>query len=378
MHCTNCGEETKGKVCLKCGVKQNKVHNFCRWCGETVVENAVICPQCGEQIKPKAFASIMKVIAAIVRIPVFSIFLLISFSYLKRAPLWFLILVFIGLAGLILSLPKTTGWIEKITHKKNKLRKIFKATKSASIFVLFIIYCITLSSADKFLLQKENEKIYLEAVAMIETAPLEARGKLAGLDDYKDSREKIEEVNSEIYKQVNLLLKNNSLDKAKEYFEALPEDYEDSLNLKSELQYQTAQEYMRANNYMDAKKLLQELGDYKNSKKLLEADVFALIGNQYDVEVKVKKVGYNSVYNLERLSFNGEKVNWHTAVYKKTPYATSYEQTESIDNELDLLVKDGSIYLSMNDKDVKLTVVNYEKGRVLAFIWNGSLFELTE
>ena len=34
QYCTSCGAETRKKLCQSCGVKQDKVHNFCKNCGK--------------------------------------------------------------------------------------------------------------------------------------------------------------------------------------------------------------------------------------------------------------------------------------------------------------------------------------------------------
>ncbi|MBQ3519667.1 MAG: hypothetical protein IJA31_10145 [Clostridia bacterium] len=63
-YCTNCGKESKNKTCEHCGVKMNKTHLFCMWCGSELSENASICPNCKEKTKP--LSSIPGVVLAII------------------------------------------------------------------------------------------------------------------------------------------------------------------------------------------------------------------------------------------------------------------------------------------------------------------------
>jgi len=49
-HCTNCGTEIKGKICMTCAAKNNTVHKHCYWCGTALNENAAICFGCNERV----------------------------------------------------------------------------------------------------------------------------------------------------------------------------------------------------------------------------------------------------------------------------------------------------------------------------------------
>lgn len=57
-YCTNCGKESKTKICNHCGVKNNRVHNYCSWCGEKLNAHAVMCPNCKEAVKKGFFSKI--------------------------------------------------------------------------------------------------------------------------------------------------------------------------------------------------------------------------------------------------------------------------------------------------------------------------------
>jgi len=61
MYCTNCGQESNQKICHSCGVKSNKTHNFCAWCGAPIKENASICTNCGEQVNINKIPLILKI-----------------------------------------------------------------------------------------------------------------------------------------------------------------------------------------------------------------------------------------------------------------------------------------------------------------------------
>lgn len=65
LYCTNCGEKTsEKKICEKCEVKLDSTHNYCKWCGCSIVENAKKCPQCKQKLKKESI--IGKIICYIV------------------------------------------------------------------------------------------------------------------------------------------------------------------------------------------------------------------------------------------------------------------------------------------------------------------------
>jgi TM2 domain-containing membrane protein YozV len=56
MYCRECGEEypnNNAAICVKCGVKRNKGHNYCPECGKSVNNNSDYCMNCGISLKPQ-------------------------------------------------------------------------------------------------------------------------------------------------------------------------------------------------------------------------------------------------------------------------------------------------------------------------------------
>ena len=50
-YCTKCGKEINGKkFCEHCNTKKNnRIHNFCKWCGTPLEAGSKICTACGEK-----------------------------------------------------------------------------------------------------------------------------------------------------------------------------------------------------------------------------------------------------------------------------------------------------------------------------------------
>lgn len=59
--CTNCGAPSQKKICPNCGVKRNKTHNFCAWCGLAIDPNAKKCPHCQEPVRTSVVEKIFTV-----------------------------------------------------------------------------------------------------------------------------------------------------------------------------------------------------------------------------------------------------------------------------------------------------------------------------
>lgn len=127
-YCTNCGKETSAKkVCEHCGVKKNKTHNFCEWCGTALDPNAKICPNCKEP--KKSGPAIMRVLGY-----VFSVMCLmwVFSGYPVAGTVCFALVA-------ILALPVTKKVIIKATHNNLNLRKILVPVRVIAVVVLFVI-----------------------------------------------------------------------------------------------------------------------------------------------------------------------------------------------------------------------------------------------
>ena len=62
MYCSHCGKENKSKLCVHCGVKQNKSNNFCRFCGNAIDEKCKKCPNCHEHVRTPFMFRIISVV----------------------------------------------------------------------------------------------------------------------------------------------------------------------------------------------------------------------------------------------------------------------------------------------------------------------------
>lgn len=138
-YCTNCGKEmTDKKVCEHCGVKKNKTHNFCEWCGTALDQNAKVCPNCQE---PRKVGTVVG----------------------KAVTTFFAVLFLIGAIGAIgqsfvsgicfllfalLLLPFTQGLIRKATHNNMKLRKTLKPVRVVVLIALILIGGSALPESD--------------------------------------------------------------------------------------------------------------------------------------------------------------------------------------------------------------------------------------
>lgn len=138
-YCTNCGKEmTAKKVCEHCGVKKNKTHNFCEWCGTALDQKAKVCPNCQEP--KKAGTAVGKAISTFFAV-LFLILALGSIGQSFVAGICFLLFA-------LLLLPFTKGLIRKATHNNMKLRKTLKPVRVIVLIALFLIGGSALPESD--------------------------------------------------------------------------------------------------------------------------------------------------------------------------------------------------------------------------------------
>lgn len=140
MHCTNCGKETKKTICEHCGVKKNKTHFYCGWCGESLNEKASICTNCKERVTPtflSRLGTIISVISCVVAVFVAIDGLIQYPAALRKTPITILI-------AAVLFFLMSKGVMRKLTHKKKSLHKfrgVFNVLLYILAFVIFIVGC---------------------------------------------------------------------------------------------------------------------------------------------------------------------------------------------------------------------------------------------
>ena len=129
-YCTNCGKEmTAKKICEHCGVKKNKTHNFCEWCGTALDQKAKVCPNCQEPKKVETVAG--KAVSTFFAV----LFLIGAIGAIGQS---FVTAVCFLLFALLL-LPFTKGLIRKATHDNMKLRKTLKPVRVIALIALLLI-----------------------------------------------------------------------------------------------------------------------------------------------------------------------------------------------------------------------------------------------
>ena len=160
--------------------------------------------------------------------------------------------------------------IEAQIHRKNVVKKVVKLLLLVGIAVAVIF---ALSRAIKFF---QIEKEYKRAEAMASSEQYEsAIEAFMALGDYKDSPERIEEIqerlNNDTYSRAEKLVIDGKYQDAKQLFEGLG-DYKDSPDRVTEIQerlnedtYSKAEKLAKERKYQDAMELFEGLGGYKDS-----------------------------------------------------------------------------------------------------------------
>lgn len=139
-YCTNCGYNSEKNICVNCGVKNNKKHNYCYFCGNNLDPNATICPQCKESIKTPKKSIILDIILLTISLFFFIIFVVMdsNFNYsgyeinLKKT-------IFFSILSVILALPLFKNLIRKKFYYKHSLKRILNVTRYILIVTLSII-----------------------------------------------------------------------------------------------------------------------------------------------------------------------------------------------------------------------------------------------
>lgn len=135
-YCTNCGAETNEKICTACGVKNNKSHNYCYWCGNPINANASICTSCHESVRNLGTPLLFKLVD--VGLVLLNLFFFCGFVFVDGN----LPAGIIHLIAIILLLPFVSKWIKGVSHdKKNKkfVRNLMYTGRVLVVIVLFVV-----------------------------------------------------------------------------------------------------------------------------------------------------------------------------------------------------------------------------------------------
>ena len=187
-YCTNCGKETSArKICEHCGVKKNKKHNFCEWCGTAFEPNTKVCPNCKE---PKRIGSIIgnafRLLFAIIIIFVGFVYTMSGLLSLPEGLLPGLIVLLIGIA----ILPSSQRILYKITHNNLQYRKTIRlvATPVLIIVLFFSMNSWTTIYGYSKAMEHWEDNAYAAAMDYLVRHP-----------EYKDSQEYIDKFETEVY-----------------------------------------------------------------------------------------------------------------------------------------------------------------------------------
>ena len=203
MYCSHCGKENKSKVCVHCGVKQNKDNNFCRFCGNAIDEKCKKCPTCHEPVKtPFIFrvVSVVKYVLALFFIAEGFFGILNSLDFkavgnISKMLIFKLLTLIVGVAMIIVTV---------IISKKHGTNMKSRKLNILIIVILAVLgaFCDSLSdSAEQSLIAAEEmvviEEQYQQFVDMIK------EGQWYGAINYTD--------------EINLEASIAKTDKAEEY-----------------------------------------------------------------------------------------------------------------------------------------------------------------
>ena len=186
-YCTNCGKETTAKkVCEHCGVKHQKNHCFCSWCGSPLDPNGKVCPNCKEPKKIGSFiGKIFRVLLAIIILFIGMLYTIVS---LISAPDTLLPGIIILLVGIV-TLPFSQKLLHKWTHNKLQLRKIIKWLAPPLLVIIFFLAmdsCTTISGYNTAMRHWDD------------TAYAAAMNYLTKNPEYKDSQTYIDKFESDV------------------------------------------------------------------------------------------------------------------------------------------------------------------------------------
>lgn len=142
-YCTNCGKETSRKLCQHCGVKMQKTHHYCTWCGTKLDEHATICPNCQEPVHTRKIGTFISVIL----ICLFGVFALFSLTAEKNGKTNFSAAIILVI-GIVLLLPIVKQSLLKMTHNNKKIRPILSIGRGMIVMALFVGFLYTIGGSN--------------------------------------------------------------------------------------------------------------------------------------------------------------------------------------------------------------------------------------
>lgn len=163
MYCSHCGKENKSKVCVHCGVKQNKSNNFCRFCGNAIDEKCKKCPGCHEPVRtPFIFriVSVVKYVLALFFIAdgfcgIFDSFAYKAVGSISKMLIFSLSAFIVGIA--MIAATVIMGKKYSANTKSKKLNLLIMA-----ILAVLGAFCISLNNSAQQSLMAAEEMVVIE------------------------------------------------------------------------------------------------------------------------------------------------------------------------------------------------------------------------
>ena len=380
MYCSNCGAENSKKICANCGVKEGKVHKYCKWCGAELAENASVCVKCNKKVKENGFVKFFITAVEIIISLIFVIVFTASFTYFAGGViLGGILLLIFGLLGIVIAFPL----IRKLYAEKIKILNKFPVRIVIIVVLLVIIYGLVYPYANNQVAVKEKQIVYDEAIAIMESDPLIAREKFIELADFKDSAEKIQERSDVIYNKIGEKINadftsEEEIAAVSEYVKSLPEDFDDFLGYIKEFKYKKGVWMLDNHFYAMAKKTFTDIADYKDVNELMKNPVYGLMGNRYTFTTSVS-LNYEIYVQTQLLRFNDD-INYSfsaTYVLTNSTLTGMLGGDFGLDDDIELTYQcyeeNGKIFV--NDKE--LTKIKFgDNGIINSFVYDGNLFEI--
>ena len=130
-YCGNCGQKTSKKICPHCGNNARKANRFCKWCGNEVDPNAVVCPNCHEKQKEGFGAKLAKLLSVALAV----IFVILAVAFIQEGGA---VSAVCFVVAAILLLPAVKSAIKKATFGKKGVRTLLTFGRSVAIVVAII------------------------------------------------------------------------------------------------------------------------------------------------------------------------------------------------------------------------------------------------
>lgn len=140
-YCGNCGQKTNKKICPHCGNNARKASKFCKWCGQEVDRNAVVCPHCHEKQKEGLGAKLGKLLSVVISV----LFFALAISFAQEGGT--ISAIFFVVAGVLL-LPAVKSTIRKATFGKKGSRIALSVVRVTLVAVALVTAFATLPEAE--------------------------------------------------------------------------------------------------------------------------------------------------------------------------------------------------------------------------------------